>query len=634
MARISLEEALERYGIARWGDGFFSVSRQGELLVLPTREPRRAVSLPALVDRLRAEGTGTPLLFRFPQVLEARVRELADAFAAAREEFNYAGAYRPAYPLKVNQKRVVVETLFRAGRDHGMALEAGSRAELMLALGMGLPPGTMVIVNGYKDRRTLRLAVLGARLGLDVVVVLEKLFEVDRLLEAFADAGEGPLPLVGLRTRLYARGAGRWWKSSGITAKFGLTTSSLLAAIERLRAAGHGDRVRFLHFHLGSQIPEIRRLKAAFREGARTWARLRKMGVPLEYLDVGGGLAVDYDGSRTSSDASRNYSLEEYANDVVFFTGEVATEEGVPHPVLLSESGRALTAHHALLVADVLGRIGADPPPPEDVEVPPDAPLMLRELATLREQIGAKTWREYWHDAVEHRDEMVTLFNIGLIDLPQRALAEQLFWEIARRALAWARKERTLPPEFEQLEKALHEKYIVNFSVFQAAPDHWALDQLFPVVPLRRLREEPTVRASLVDITCDSDGAIERFIDVKDVREALDLHEPEGCPGGRPYDLALCLLGAYQDVMGDQHNLLGAPAEVHVTVDEEGNPRLERVLPPEPAAGVLADFGWDAEELAARAEEALRGRGTAGVDADLLADYRAALAAGTYLSPE
>ncbi len=633
MARMSREEALERYGIPRWGDGFFSVSPAGELLVLPTREPGRAISLPALVDRLREEGTGTPLLFRFPQVLETRVRELVDAFAAARDEFSYRGAYRPAYPLKVNQKRVVVESLLRAGREHGIALEAGSRAELALALGAGLPPGSLVIVNGYKDRRTLRLAVLGARIGLRVVVVLEKLFEVDRLLAAFAEAGKGPLPLVGLRTRLYARGAGRWWKSSGISAKFGLTTSSLLAAIERLRAAGHGDRVRLLHFHLGSQVPEIRRLKAAFREGARTWARLRRMGVPLEYLDVGGGLAVDYDGSRTSSDASRNYSLQEYANDVVFFTGEVATEEGVPHPVLLSESGRALTAHHALLVADVLGRIGADPPPPEGVRVPPDAPLVLRELATLREQIGAKTWREYWHDAVEHRDEMVTLFNVGLIDLPQRALAEQLFWEIARRALTWARKERSLPPEFEQLEKALDEKYIVNFSVFQAAPDHWALDQLFPVVPLRRLREEPTVRASLVDITCDSDGAIDRFIDAREVREALELHDPAGCPGGRPYDLALCLLGAYQDVMGDQHNLLGTPAEAHVTVDDGGRVRVERTLPAQPAAEVLADFGWDAGELAARVEEALAGRREETAGADLLAELRRALAGGTYLAP-
>jgi len=631
MARIGLEDALERYGIPRWGDGFLSVSPAGELLVLPTRDPDRSISLPALVDRLRDEGTGTPILFRFPQVLEERVRELVGAFARAREEFAYPAAYRPAYPLKVNQKRVVVESLVRAGRDHGLALEAGSRAELLLALGMGLPPETMVILNGYKDRRTLRLAVLGARMGLAVVVVLEKLFEVDRLLAEFAAAGDGPLPLVGLRTRLYARGAGRWWKSSGIAAKFGLTTSSLLAAIERIREAGYLDRVRLLHFHLGSQIPEIRRLKAAFREGARTWARLRRLGVPLEYLDVGGGLAVDYDGSRTASDASRNYSLEEYANDVVFFTGEVAAEEDVPPPVLISESGRALTAHHALLVADVLGRVGADPPPPGDVRVPEDAPLVLRELATLREGIGAKTWREYWHDAVEHRDELVTLFNVGIVDLPQRALGEQLFWEIARRALAWARRERHLPPEFEQLEKALDEKYIVNFSVFQAAPDHWALDQLFPVVPLRRLREEPSVRASLVDITCDSDGAIERFIDVKEVREALDLHDPAGCPGGRPYDLAICLLGAYQDVMGDQHNLLGAPAEAHVIVDEEGRARVEQLIPAEPAAEVLADFGWDADELAARAAAALRARDPSADVDELLAPWRDALASGTYL---
>ncbi|RMG48795.1 MAG: biosynthetic arginine decarboxylase [Acidobacteria bacterium] len=606
MARLSLEDALDRYGIPRWGRGFFGISPDGRLTVRPARTGEAALA--DVVSSLRERGVEPPVVLRFPQILRASLDELTGAFRSAMEEFHYRDSgYVPVYPLKVNQRRPVVRALLEAGREYGMGLEAGSRSELLLALGLGLPEGSMICVNGYKDADTLRLALLGARLGLRVIVVIEKLFEVDLVEALFRGAG-GPLPELGVRTRLFARGSGKWWKSSGTTAKFGLSTASLLEACARLDRAGLLDRLSTVHFHIGSQIPEIRRLKGAFREGARLYAKLRRQGVPVSVLNVGGGLAVDYDGSRTASDASRNYSVQEYANDVVYTVREICAEERVPLPTLVSESGRALTAYHSLLVTNVLGRIAADPPLP--AEPPPDgAPRVVRELFELCRDMGAKTYREFFHDAVELRDEMITMFNVGMLSLEERALAEQLFWQVAREALRYARRERVFAEEFEQLERALHDKFIANFSVFQSAPDHWALEQLFPVVPLTRLTEEPTLRATVVDITCDSDGEIDHFVDVKDVKEVLELHDPADRPG-EPYDLAILLLGAYQDVMGDLHNLFGAPADADVVVDSDGNFEITRIDPPDSAERVLGAFGFQRDELvrqvAARIDRARR----------------------------
>lgn len=635
MARIPVEEALDTYGISFWGGNYFSISPEGELMVRPTRDPRLEVLLPRLVADMRRQGLETPLLLRFPQIIASRVEELVGAFRTAMSEFGYEGAdYRPAFPMKVNQQREVVDALIEAGRPYRMGLECGSRAELIAALALDLAPGALTVINGYKDLETIRLAILGARAGRRVVVVLEKQFELDPVLRAFAEAGAGPLPEIGFRVRLFARGAGKWSKSSGVTAKFGLTTAGLLEAVRLLSEAGQLDRAAMVHFHIGSQIPEIRRFKAAFREAARIYAKLRRLGVPVSILNVGGGLAVDYDGSKTASDASMNYSAAEYANNVVYTVKEVCTEEKVPLPALVSESGRALVAYHSMLVANVLGRIAADPPP-ERLDPLPNEPRVVQELKAMARDISAKTYLEYFHDTIELRDEMITLFNIGMISLADRSLAEGLYWDIARKALSFARREKGPLDEFEDLQRALHEKYIANFSVFQSTPDHWALDQLFPVVPLSRLREEPTHAGTLVDITCDSDGEIDRFVDLKDVKETLPLHDIS--TNGGPYDLAVLLLGAYQDVMGDMHNLFGAPDEVLIVVDENGEPRVQKVVRGDTVAEVLRVFGYPHEELIGRisgrlAERVAEGAVSAAEAERMLEGYRSLFSRGTYLS--
>jgi arginine decarboxylase len=634
MSRLAPEDALEHYGLDLWGAGYFGIDEEGRLTVSPKGAGGSAVALETLVGQAAEAGLAPPLVFRFPQILAGRVEELVRSFQSAAREFEADGlVYRPAFPVKVNQNRAVIDALLDAGRPHGMSLEVGSRTELFLALGCDIGCEGMIIVNGYKDLDTLRLAVLGARMGRRVIVVVEKLFEVPALLEAFSAAGEGPLPEIGLRARLYARGAGKWWRSTGISAKFGLTTAGLLSAVDAIRDAGFLDRVSMLHFHIGSQIPEIRRFKTAFRESARIYAKLKKLGVPLRILDLGGGLAVDYDGSRTSTDASMNYSVQEYANDAVFLVRDVCSEEGVPLPIIVTESGRALAAYHALAVVDVVAAIGEDPPLEGGLE-DDELPRVVSEMTVLLHEISAKNYREYFHDAVLLRDEMITLFNAGYISLPHRALCQQFFWQISRRALTFARKERVPIEEFEELERALDERYVLNFSVFQTLPDHWALDQLFPVCPLTRLLDRPTRSASLVDITCDSDGEVARFVDARDVKEAINLHELRE---GEPYRLALLMVGAYQDVMGNRHNLFGAPSEAIVHVDEEGRAHLSEALEGESPERMLRDFSYDLDAQAARVSEGLGSALTEGrIDRDehdrLMRFYARARAATSYLS--
>lgn len=635
VVRLPVEEALDIYDIHLWGAGFFGISSEGELTVRPNRDPQQEISLPRLMADLRGRGIETPILFRFPQILHTSVRDLVGSFRAAMDEFGYHGSdYRPAFPMKVNQNRRVVEALLSAGRPFNLSLEAGSRAELMAALSLDLAEGGLTIINGYKDRETLALAVLGARMGRRIVVVVEKLFEVDLLLRAFEEAGPGPLPEVGFRVRLFARGSGKWWKSGGVAAKFGLTTSDLLSAVSRFRGEGRLDRLTTVHFHIGSQIPDIRRLKAAFREGARIYAKLAKMGVPLSVLNIGGGLAIDYDGSNTASDASRNYSTAEYANDVVYTVKDVCAEEKVPLPTLVSESGRALTAYHSLLVTTVLARISAEPQNGNG-SGPGGSSRVLNELRGMVADISGKTYREYYHDAIELRDEMATLFNHGLVPLEDRALGEKLFWDLARKALSFARREKIPLEEFQELEQALHEKFILNFSVFQSAPDHWALEQLFPIAPISRLREKPEHSGTLCDITCDSDGEIDHFVDIKDVKEVLPLHTP--IPG-QPYDIAICLLGAYQDVMGDLHNLLGAPDEAHVTVREDGGYSIDHLEEGDTVSDVLSIFNYGTSAMQSILRDRLQARAAAGqlsaAEAEALFDrYRSHFSKGTYLRP-
>jgi arginine decarboxylase len=629
--RFSIAHAAEIYGLDAWGNGYFSVAPDGHLLVTPFRDPRRSIDVYETVRELAGQGLKTPLMLRFPQLLEGQVRELTQSFRRAIEEYAYGESFRPVFPMKVNQQRAVIDGLLGAGQEFGLGLEVGSRPELLAAAALPTAPDSLIVCNGFKDADYLASAEFAARLGKRVVVVVEKPFELEAILEMMGSGRQ--VPYLGFRIRLQARGSGLWEKSGGFASKFGLTTRQLLTSVERLKAANLLDRVVLLHFHIGSQITEIRRIKNAVREGSRIYAKLRSEGVGIRYLDVGGGLGIDYDGSKTSSDASVNYAVQEYANDVVFGIREVCEEEEVPHPVIVSESGRMLVGYHSLLVTDVRDSIigvDAEPAPVVGAEHP-----VIEALTEVARTITVKNYREFYHDAIEYRDQMYSLFALGMLDLEQRARGETLFVNIASKAVRYSKSAKFVADEFVELESNLQDKYICNFSVFQSLPDHWALDQLFPALPIHRLNEPPRRRASLADITCDSDGEVEKFVDLKDIKESLEVHE---LVPGQPYYLAFALVGAYQDTMGDLHNLFGRVHEAEVVVDEEGRSSVQSVRRGEVAADALRSFGFDPEALVARVSSVLSERVKAGhIPADearaMLEDYRRRLDHYTYLDP-
>ena len=624
---FSIRDAERLYGIDAWGAGFFRVNAQGDLCVHPHRDDR-GIDLLQLTHRLKRRKVRFPALLRFPQILAARVEEISGAFDAAIEEFGYDGEYRGVYPIKVNQQREVIDEIVRAGRGHGLGLEAGSKAELAVALAHKLDRDALVICNGYKDKPYVRLALRGVALGRKVFLIVEKLQEIPLILEVAQETGIQPL--IGMRTRLRARGSGKWEKSGGAAAKFGLSTQELLNAVQMLREADLLDSFQLLHFHVGSQITQIKRIKDAVKEGARIYSKLRADGCNMRYLDVGGGLGVDYDGSRTSFDASMNYTVTEYANDVVYNVNEICQAEGVPVPTLVSESGRALVAYHSMVLLEVSGQLRS--PENGEIEVPEDAHDSVKELHEILKGMTRKNHREYFHDAEEMREVILGHFDLGYLSLRDRALTERLVQVIGERALAYASEERYVPEEFDLLRKRLITKYIANFSVFQSIPDSWALDQLFPTVPIHRLREKPTVRATLCDVTCDSDGEVDRFVDLRDVKESLELHPLQP---GKPYYLAILLVGAYQDVLGDFHNLFGRVDEAIVNLGK-GGARIARVIPGDDADDVLRLFRQDPEQMVSSIQDQARSeirdrRLTRAAANESLAEYREALEGYTYL---
>ncbi len=629
MEKYGIEEMLNLYGIDSWGTGYFGINEEGHLLVTPVPGDPRHIDLHKEVSALVKKGVTTPLLLRFPQLIESQVNNLCQSFRQAIEEFEYTKPYKPVFPIKVNQHRHVVAELMEAGWKYDLGLEVGSKPELLGALALETPPDSLLICNGFKDVSYLSNALLAQRIGKNVVVVVEKPYELEGLVQVIKD--RGVKPMIGFRVRLHSKGSGKWDKSGGVTSKFGLSTSQLIEGIQTLRKARLLDCLKMFHFHIGSQITEIRRLKNAIKEAARIYAKARKMGVRIELLNVGGGLGVDYDGSKTSSDASVNYSMQEYANDVVYTIKDVCDNENVPQPTIVSESGRAMVAYHSLLVADVRAEISARTAHP--LKASPKDNQVLEELYFILKNMGVKNYREYYHDAVEHRDEIDSLFNLGLISLEERAKGEACFWEIAARAVRYAKTQKFVADEFAELETQLYEKVVCNFSVFQSIPDHWALDQLFPVVPIHRLREKPGRRATLVDITCDSDGEIDKFVDLKDIKEAIELHPLNG----DPYYLALILIGAYQDTMGDLHNLFGSVNEAHLVVDDKGKVHVKRVIRGNSVRETLQAFGYDAKDLAARLQAILEERqsrdGMSPREArQLLSEYRGQFDTYTYLT--
>ncbi len=628
--RLSPSEIPNRvYGVENWGAGFFNVNEQGNLTIHPTRNPLMGLEMVSLVNTLLHRKIGAPFLLRFPQILDTLMKEFHESFRNSIAEYGYPARHLGVYPMKVNQKRSVAERLLTAGHKYEYGLEVGTKAELAAAMTLPIHPNALLVCNGVKDRRYLELAMKAAHIGKNPVIVMEGVDDLAKIVEVSRAIGLSPT--VGVRVRVFSRGAGKWEESGGETSKFGINTIQLLDCLGQAQRSHLERKLKMLHFHIGSQITDIRRIKSAIKEAARVYAKVHKMGYPVVYLNVGGGLGVDYDGSRTASDCSVNYSMQEFANDIVYTINEICQSENVPPPTIVTESGRALTAHHAVFLTNVIRILN---PGLGGTEISPskvDSEVVL-EMVDLHKEINQKNFREYYHDALQHREELQSLFNLGYLNLQNRAHGEWLFWEICRKAIKYSRLMKERPEEFIDLENILASKYICNFSVFQSAPDTWAMDQLFPIIPITRLTEEPAERATLCDITCDSDGQIDKFVDLRDVKQALELHSA----GQEPYYLAVPLVGAYQEALGMNHNLLGTVNEAHFLVDDQGRPHLDKVVRGETLGHVLQGAGYDLETLVERFADSLRAaegqsRITAEASRELADYYRSALDSYTYM---
>ncbi len=592
-----IERTKEIYGIDNWGAGYFGVNRKGNLTVISPDNENVTADLKEIIDDLRKRGIHPPVLLRFPQLLFGQIRRLHTAFKKSIREFEYDGGHLCVYPMKVNQNRAVIEEYLREGSRYNFGLEAGSKAELYAALGIEQSKDSLLVLNGFKDRDFVKLAFAGAAAGKNVVIVIEKMSELDHtfslISETKAEDPDADLPMLGVRVKLYSKGSGKWEKSGGEAAKFGLTTTEILDVIRQLQEAGRIDMLRLLHFHIGSQLTDIKRIKNAMKEAARTYAKIRQMGIPIEYLDVGGGMAVDYDGSRTSFESSANYNAQEFANDVIYVIKTVCDDENVPHPTIIQESGRYLSAYHAILVTNVQDEIETVVEDLTPMSVGVNDPQVVRELGDLRETINGKNYREYYHDALEHREELFTMFNLGLISLEDKGKGEVLFWDICEKADLFAQQKKYVSEEFDDLRRLMCAKYLANFSVFRSIPDNWALEQLFPILPIHKLNKKPTEYATLCDITCDSDGIVDKFVDLHDIKPVLELHK---LVKGEPYYLAIMLVGAYQEVMGNNHNLFGVPHEAHIFIGDDGH-IIKKVIAGATLADSLAAVRFDEMQL-------------------------------------
>jgi arginine decarboxylase len=683
----SIQDARNLYNIQSWGARYFDINEQGHVVAYPLQENGASVEILDVIEEARARGLKFPLLIRFQDILRHRVEAMNQAFRASIKEFSYQGQYRGVFPIKVNQLREVVEEILDAGKPYQFGLEVGSKPELFAGLAMQNQMGCLIVCNGYKDADFIKMALLGIKLGKKVILVVEKLEELRHIIALSKQLGVEPL--IGIRARLLAKGAGKWAESGGENAKFGLSTAELLTATEMLRQENLGHCFKLLHFHIGSQVPDILTVKKAVQEAARFYAKLYKMGFEIQYVDVGGGLGVDYDGSRSAFDSSTNYTLQEYTNDIVYYIGDVCNAEKVPHPDIISESGRAIVAHHSVLIVEVFGAIEKNRAEQETICGDAEHPL-VKELCDIRKNLQKLNKLEAWHDALERKDDAHSMFTLGLMELPDKAKIETLYWEISRGVVASFKEQAYVPEEIRKLEDSLGDQYLCNFSVFQSLLDHWALGQLFPIMPIHRLQERPSREGTLVDITCDSDGQINKFIDLRDVRDTLPLHplnfhappaaaagsspdnggaagagpggasaagsqsnptsgpasspNPNPNPNGNaavlePYYLGFFLLGAYQDIMGDLHNLFGRVNEVHVFLepDEPAGYYVEEIIEGTAIVQALSSVQYDENELKrqmkAQVDEAIKSDRMKPSEAmRLLDEYEKGLKAYTYLS--
>ncbi len=594
----TIEDSAELYDILAWGKGYFGINKQGNVIVRPAQTDTQTIDLMEVVSGLKERGITSPVILRFSDILAHRMRDLANAFAQAISENDYKGKYAAVYPIKVNQQRHVIEEVYSYGHEFGFGLEVGSKPELLAVLGMtASTPDRPIICNGFKDEEYIEGAILATKLGRNIIPVVENIGEL-ALIVRHADRYQ-VRPKIGVRVKLAARGVGRWRTSAGAKSKFGLFVTEVLEVFEYLKARNMEDCLQLLHCHLGSQIYDIRHIKVAINELSQVYVGLAKLGAGLRYIDVGGGLGVDYDGSQTNFESSTNYSLTEYANDIVYRVKSVCDDNDVPHPTIISESGRAMVAHHSVLVFNVLGKTGFDQfsvPSAHEQENSgaEEIPQPILDLSSAYNEVNERRLVECYHDAVQARDEAMNLFNLGYMSLRLRGVAERLFWATCAKVRDKARSLESLPEELEELEVILSDTYFCNFSLFQSLPDSWAVDQLFPLMPLHKLDQEPKRRAVLADITCDSDGKVDRFCDRRDIRKTLELHD---FAEGDEYYLGAFLVGAYQETLGDLHNLFGDTHVVHIRLDSDGEWWIDEIVEGDTVREVLSYMQFDVDKL-------------------------------------
>lgn len=624
------KKSAELYGINYWGSQYFRINEIGNVEVTPAGANGPALDLYKLVEDLKERGIRVPILLRFPDIVKSRVDLLNRCFARAIEDNRYSGKYCGVYPIKVNQQRHLVEEIVEFGQGHAIGLEAGSKPELMICLAMMDTKGALIICNGFKDEDYIEMALISQRLGRNTIIVVDRYTELKLIIEAGKRLDIKPK--IGFRTKLNTPSAGRWAETAGAKSKFGLTPSEIVRGIEYLKSENSLDCLELLHFHVGSQVPSIQSIKAAIKEGARVFTELFAMGATLKYIDVGGGLGVDYDGSG-KSDSSTNYSEQEYANDIVATLQSICDEKHIPHPNIVTESGRALVAHSSLLVFDVLGNNEVqirDPQLPAEKDS-----RLVHDLWEIYKSVSREDINEYYNDLIEKRRDTLQLFTYGVLSLEQRAKAEDLFWAIATKMVGLARGNKDVEEIYYALEQELSDTYYCNFSVFQSLPDSWALEQVFPVMPIHRLGERPDRRATLVDLTCDSDGHLSRFIDA-DAGSEQNYLEIHPIVPGQKYYLGVFISGAYQEILGDMHNLFGDTDTVHITLTEHGTYNVEHVVEGDSVRDVLAYVEYSKAELIERVRKASeQGISTGGIsrsEARLLLElYEKGLNAYTYL---
>ena len=629
MKKWSIEDSREMYNIKGWGASYFDINEEGNVSVSPCKDEAQ-IDLREIVDELSLRDVTPPLLLRFPDILDNRIEKTANCFKRAAEEYEYKAQNFIIYPIKVNQMQPVVEEIISHGRKFNLGLEAGSKPELHAVIAVQCQSDSLIICNGYKDQSYIELALLAQKMGKRIFIVVEKLNELDIIARAAKKLNVKPN--LGIRIKLASSGSGKWAESGGDASKFGLTSSGLLDALRILDEKGLHDSLRLIHFHIGSQITKIRRIQTALREAAQFYINLHKMGYNVDFVDCGGGLGVDYDGTRSAnSESSVNYSIQEYVNDCVYTFVDAANKNGIAHPNIITESGRSLTAHHSVLVIDVL-ETASLPEMPEEFEAKDSDHQLVKDLYEIWDNLNSKNMLEDWHDAEQIRDEALELFSHGIVDLKTRAEIESMYWSVCHEINTLSKQMKHVPEELRNIDKLLADKYFCNFSLFQSLPDSWAIDQLFPIMPIQRLTERPTRNATLQDITCDSDGKIANFVKEGHLSHVLPLH---ALRRNEPYYLGVFLVGAYQEILGDMHNLFGDTNAVHVSV-KDGHYHIDQIIDGETVEEVLDYVQYNPKKLVRQLEiwvtkSVKNGKISLEEGKEFLSNYRSGLYGYTYL---